>query len=223
MMSSVATLVVEKPLLRGWLHALAAPFALFGLVVLILLTRHDPLKLISVTIYGVCLFLLFAVSATYHIPSWSPRLRTWWRRADHGMIFLIIAATYTPLVFNILGGPLRVVILVSIWVFALIGILGAAPFLHAHRRLFASFYLAMGWLSVIALAPLTAALGLGAAVLLAFGGLQYSLGAAFYAFRKPKLWPRVFSYHELFHAATLTAAATFFVIILVYAVPYHRP
>jgi hemolysin III len=211
-----------KPLLRGWSHAAAAIVAVAGLVALVLVTREDPAKLVSVTIYGAGLVLLFGVSATYHIFNWPPRVKDWLRRADHATIFVFIAATYTPLVFNVLDGWWRVGVLAAIWLCAAAGVGGAAPFLRIPRRLLASLYLAMGWLAVVAMVPLTAALGWAAAALMALGGLQYSLGAAAYAFKRPRLWPRVFSYHEVFHLAVITASITFYVIVLHYAVPYHR-
>lgn len=211
-----------KPILRGWSHAVAAFVAVAGLVSLIVITRHDPAKLVSMTVYGVGLVLLFGVSATYHIFNWPPRPKDWLRRADHATIFVFIAATYTPLVFNILDGWWRVGVLVAIWTLALAGVVGAAPFLRIPRYALASLYLAMGWLAVVALVPLTAALGWAAALLMALGGLQYSLGAAAYAFKRPRLWPRVFGYHELFHVAVITASITFYVVVVYYAVPYHR-
>jgi hemolysin III len=162
------------------------------------------------------------VSATYHIFNWPPRVKDWLRRADHATIFVFIAATYTPLVFNVLDGWWRIWVLVTIWVCALAGVIGAAPFLRIPRTALAALYLSMGWVAVIALVPLTAALGWAAAVLMALGGLQYSLGAAAYAFRRPRLWPRVFGYHELFHLAVITASVTFYAIVVYYAVPYHR-
>jgi hemolysin III len=211
-----------KPLLRGWSHAIAALVAVAGLVALVVVTRHDTAKLVSMTIYGAGLILLFGVSATYHIFDWPPRVKNWLRRADHATIFVFIAATYTPLVFNVLDGWWRMVVLVAIWICAAAGVAGAAPFLRIPRRLLASIYLAMGWLAVIALVPLTAALGWAAATLMALGGLQYSLGAAAYAFKRPRLWPRVFGYHELFHLAVITASLTFYIVVVAYAVPYHR-
>jgi hemolysin III len=214
--------LLTKPLLRGWSHGVAALVAIAGLVALIVITRHDPAKLVSVTVYGTGLVLLFAVSATYHIFNWPPRVKEWLRRADHATIFVFIAATYTPLVFNVLDGWWRIGMLAAIWVCALAGVAGAAPFLRIPRQLLASLYLAMGWLAVIVLVPLTAALGWFAAVLMALGGLQYSLGAAAYAFRRPRLWPRVFGYHEVFHLAVITASVTFYVIVVHYAVPFHR-
>jgi len=213
---------MPKPMLRGWSHGVAALVAIAGLVSLIVITRQDPAKLVSMTVYGVGLVLLFGVSATYHIFNWPPRVKNWLRRADHATIFVFIAATYTPLVFNILDGWWRIGVLVAIWICALAGVIGAAPFLRIPRVALASIYLSMGWLAVVALVPLTAALGWFAAVLMALGGLQYSLGAAAYAFKRPRLWPRVFGYHELFHLAVITASVTFYAIVVYYAVPFHR-
>lgn len=212
----------QKPLLRGWSHGAAALVSVAGLVALILVTRHDPAKLVSMVVYGAGLVLLFGVSGTYHIFNWPPKVKDWLRRADHATIFVFIAATYTPLAFNVLDGWWRITVLVVIWTCAAAGVAGAAPFLRIPRRLLASLYLAMGWVAVVALVPLTAALGWVAALLIAFGGLQYSLGAATYAFKRPRLWPRVFGYHELFHVAVITASVTFYVIIVRYAVPFHR-
>ena len=218
----LSTVILPKPLLRGWSHAVAAVVAVAGLVSLVVITRHDPAKLVSMAVYGTGLVLLFAVSATYHIFNWPPRVKDWLRRADHATIFVFIAATYTPLVFNVLDGWWRLGVLITIWVCALAGVVGAAPFLRIPRAALAGLYLAMGWIAVVALVPLSAALGWAAALLMALGGLQYSLGAAAYAFRRPRLWPRVFGYHEVFHLAVITASITFYVIVVYYAVPYHR-
>ena len=214
--------IAPKPVLRGWSHGVAALVSIGGLVALIVSTRNDPPKLASMIVYGLGLVLLFGVSATYHIFNWPPRVKDWLRRADHATIFVFIAATYTPLAFNVLSGWWRIGVLAAIWICAAGGVAGAAPFLRIPRRLLAGLYLAMGWLAVVALVPLTAALGWVAALLIAFGGLQYSLGAAVYAFKKPSPWPRVFGYHELFHLAVITASVTFYVVVLRYAVPFHR-
>jgi hemolysin III len=217
-----ADALLAKPLLRGWSHAAAALMAIAGLVALVVITRHDTAKLVSMVVYGTALVLLFSVSATYHIVNWPPRVKNWLRRADHATIFVFIAATYTPLMFNVLDGWWRIGVLVAIWISALAGVAGAAPFLRIPRRLLAALYLAMGWVAVVALVPLTAALGWAAALLIAFGGIQYSLGAAAYAFRRPRLWPRVFGYHEVFHLAVISASVTFYVIVVRYAVPFPR-
>ncbi len=211
-----------KPLLRGWSHAVAALVAVAGLVALIVITRNDPAKLASMAVYGGGLVLLFVVSATYHTINWPPKVKDWLRRADHATIFIFIAASYTPLAFNVLDGWWRLSVLALIWICAVAGVAGAAPFLRVPRQVLTSLYLAMGWVALIALVPLTAALGWAATALMALGGLQYSIGAAAYAFKWPRLWPRVFGYHEFFHMAVITASVTFYVIVVSYAVPFHR-
>jgi hemolysin III len=211
-----------KPLLRGWSHGVAALVSVAGMVVLVLSTRNDPAKLISMVVYGSGLVLLFAVSATYHIVNWPKSIRDWLRRADHATIFVFIAATYTPLVFNVLDGWWRIGVLAGIWACAAAGVAGAAPFLRIPRRAITLMYVAMGWIALVTLAPLTIALGWIAALLMALGGLQYSVGAVFYASKRPRLWPRVFGYHELFHVAVITASLTFYAIVYHYAVPFHR-
>src|ERR1041384_2233333 len=150
---------LAKPLLRGWSRAAAALVSVAGLGALILLTPHDPAELVSMVVYGSALVLLFGVSATYHVFNWPPRVKDWLRRADHATIFVFIAATYTPLVFNILDGWWRISVLVAIWMCAVAGVAGAAPFLRIPRGLLAGLYVVMGWLAVVALVPLTAALG----------------------------------------------------------------
>ena len=214
--------IEPKPLFRGWSHAVAALVAVAGLIALVTMTGGDRAKQITMVIYGVGLVFLFAVSATYHLFNWPPRVRAWLRRADHANIFVFIAATYTPLVFNVMSGPLRVGVLVVIWVLAVAGVAGMAPFLHVPRQVLAGAYVGMGWVSLLAVPALTAALGWGATLMMAFAGLQYSLGALAYAFKRPKLWPRVFGYHELFHLAVISASVTFFVVVVRYAVPFHR-
>ena len=211
-----------KPLLRGWSHAVAALAAIGALAALIASTRQDPAKLVSMVIYGAGLVLLFAVSATYHIFRWPPAVRAWLRRADHATIFVFIAATYTPLVFNLLDGWWRFSVLTAIWTMAIVGAGGAAPFLRIPRKVLTAMYLSMGSVAIVALAPLTIAAGWVAALLLALGGLQYSIGAAFYATKWPRLWPRVFGYHELFHLAVISASITFYAVVFHYAVPFHR-
>ena len=90
------------------------------------------------------------------------------------------------------------------------------------RKALTAMYVSMGWVAIVALAPITIAAGWAAAALLALGGLQYSIGATFYATKWPRLWPRVFGYHELFHLAVISASITFYAVVFHFAVPFHR-
>src|ERR1700675_2706700 len=144
---NASDVTLAKPLLRGWSHGLATLVSIAGLVGLILVTRHDPAQLVSMGVYGGGLVLLCGVSATYHIFNWPPKVKDWLRRADHATVFVFIAATYTPLAFNVLDGWWRIGVLAAIWICAAGGVAGAAPFLRIPRRLLAGLYLAMGWLA----------------------------------------------------------------------------
>lgn len=213
---------VARPLLRGWLHAVAIAPALVGAVALVVLTRGDIGRQVSVGVYGVTLTMLFTVSALYHRGGWSPRWRTVWRRLDHATIFMLIAGTYTPIVLNVLDGWMRVAMLLTIWAVAIAGAGLVASPLQLPRPLAVSLYLGVGWLALVITPVLYLRMGAGALVLLVIGGLLYSLGATAYALQRPQLWPRVFGYHEVFHLLVIVASAVFFAIITLTVVPTAR-
>lgn len=213
---------VVKPLLRGYLHAFAAVLALVGTGVLLALTIGDVPKQISLLIYGGSSILLFGWSAFYHIGKWSVPRKAFMRRIDHANIFVLIAGTYTPIVFNVLTGGWRIGILVLIWMLAIIGVATAAPAVHLPRWITAMLYVVMGWVVVAALPQIIASVGLRGVLLLLLAGVLYTLGAVAYALRKPTLWSRVFSFHEVFHLATILANGAFFTFMVVYVVPFVR-
>src|ERR1700682_3753251 len=137
--------LLAKPLMRGWSHAAAAVVAVAGLVALVVITRNDPAKLVSMIVYGAGLVLLFGVSATYHVFNWPPRVKDWLRRADHATIFVFIAATYTPLVFNVLDGWWRIGVLAAVWISAVAGVAGRGPVLRFSAPVLPPRLLAGGW------------------------------------------------------------------------------
>ncbi len=173
-------------------------------------------------VYGAGLTLLFAVSALYHLHTWGQVRGSILRRIDHANIFVLIAATYTPLAFNMLSGWWRVGILGAVWGAALVGVGAAIAGVQLRRRTRAGLYVAMGWIALAALGQIWAVLPWPAIGLLVTGGVLYSAGALLYARRWPDPWPRVFGYHEVFHLLTIAAAAAFYVVILVYVLPAAR-
>jgi hemolysin III len=207
-----------KPLLRGWSHAVAAVVGGVGTVVLISRSSGDVPRLISVLIYGVSLVVLFGVSAVYHVGNWSPPRRALLRRLDHANIFVFIAGTYTPVAVNVLDGRWRIVVLVTLWAAALCGSLAVAPALHIPRWALTGMYLLMGWVGVLVMPQVAERVGAGV-LLLAGGGALYSLGAVIYALRWPRLWPRVFGYHEAFHLLVVAASCLFFAFVVAFVVP----
>src|SRR4051794_24909967 len=198
------------PRLRGLLHAYAFWFAVAAAVLLVALAPTERAR-VAAGIYGLGLCALFGASGLYHRWRWSPRWKPVLRRLDHATIYLFIAASSTPVALLVLDGPLQVVVLASVWVGAALGIAFALAWIDAPRALVAGTYLAVGWVGVIAVPQLLRQVGVGAFVLFLVGGLLYSVGATVYAARRPDPWPRVFGFHEVFHALVIAAAEVHFV------------
>ena len=200
------------PRLRGLLHAYAFWFALAAAGVLIAVAPDTKAR-IGAVIYGVGLCALFGASATYHRWRGNPRWKPMLRRIDHSAIFIFIAASYTPIALLVLDGPLRIIVLASVWAGALCGVGMSIAWIDAPRLLVAFCYVAVGWVAIVAIPQLFSARGVAMPVLLMVGGLLYSLGAAAYATKRPNPWPRTFGFHEVFHALVIAAAIVHFVAI----------
>jgi hemolysin III len=194
--------------MRGWLHAYAFFVALAGGVVLCSLaaTRPGVAPLVSCAIYSVTVCGLFGTSALYHRRVWSRRGYQIMRRFDHSMIFVFIAGTYTPFCVLLLAPRTATILLAIVWGGALGGVVMKMIRPHTPRWVSAPLYLALGWVAVAVLPDILHRGGITALVLLSAGGAAYSLGAVFYALRRPNPWPTVFGHHEFFHACTLVAA-----------------
>lgn len=200
-----------KPLLRGVLHEVAASVAAVAGALLALGATGARARAGAI-VYGISLVALFAVSALYHRPNWTEKVRTVWRRLDHSAIFLLIAGTYTPFCF-LLGGARGWALLGIVWAGAVAGIVLSIAWPRAPKPLVAAICVLLGW-AVLPLVPaLKAALGAGAIALLAAGGVTYTLGAVVYAARRPDPFPGVFGYHEIFHALVIVAAVCHFAAV----------
>ncbi|MET7864363.1 PAQR family membrane homeostasis protein TrhA [Micromonospora taraxaci] len=199
---------IGKPRMRGWLHTYAFFVALVCGIVLcsIAATRPGWAPLVSCLIYSLTVCGLFGTSALYHRRVWSERGYQVMRRMDHSMIFVFIAGTYTPLCVMLLAPRPATVMLALVWGGALAGVALKVVWPHAPRWVSAPLYLALGWVAVAMLPEILHGGGVAALVLLIVGGAIYSVGAVFYALRRPNPWPTVFGHHEFFHASTLLAA-----------------
>lgn len=202
-----------KPLLRGWIHAVAAPLALAAGIVLICVAHGAALKW-ACAVFMTCSLVLFTNSACYHLGDWSPRVTDILRRIDHMNIFLLIAGTYTPVSFA-LEPRWRDIIIASMWVCTLSALIIHVIWINAPRWLYTVVYIIFGvsgiaymglfWVSPVA-GPVVVAL-------LIAGGACYIAGAIVYALRKPDPWPRVFGFHEIFHLGTVAGYACHVVAI----------
>ena len=212
----------ERPLLRGWSHIVAIAPATAAATLLVLNGPHDAAQRASLALYGAALILLFIVSALYHRGPWSPRTRAVWRRLDHANIFLMIAATYTAVGVLILTGTTRIAILLAVWLAATTGIVLSVLPIRLPRAVQVLLYLVTGWIAIVVLPVIVPRLSTTALVLMLGGAALYFLGALSYAFRRPRLWPRVFGYHEVFHLLVIAASALFFTFVVVLATSHAR-
>ena len=197
-----------KPRLRGWLHAYATGVAAVCGIVLCSIAASRPgiAPLVSCLIYSITVCALFGTSALYHRRVWSERGYKIMRRLDHSMIFVFIAGTYTPFCVLLLPEGLATILLSIVWAGAVFGVGLKMIYPHGHRWLSAPLYLALGWVAIAVLPDMLRHGGVTVLVLLACGGAAYTVGAIFYALRRPNPWPTVFGHHEFFHACTLVAA-----------------
>lgn len=204
-----AAAAAGRPRARGWIHLYSAYVAgLIGIVLTVMAaTTVSAVAAAACAIYAATIIGLFTISATYHRHIWiSPRARRWMKRADHSMIFVFIAGTYTPFAVLTIPQPSATVVLAVVWGGAALGVGLKMAWPNAPRWLGVPIYLALGWVAMFFLPDIGANGGAAALVLLMVGGALYTAGAVFYATRHPRGWPLTFGYHEFFHAFVTAAA-----------------
>ncbi len=198
--------------LSGLTHFIGILLAVTGLV--LLLTRTgQPLtaeQIISFSIFGSAMILLYTFSTLYHWLPVSGKTLELFRKLDHIMIFIFIAATYTPVCLVTLNGVWGWTILGSVWAIALAGLFIKIFWLNAPRVLYTAIYLLMGWFIMIGIYPLAQAMSSNGLNWLAAGGLFYTVGAVIYALKKPNPFPGVFAFHELFHVFVMLGSFSHF-------------
>lgn len=193
-----------KPRLRGWLHAGTFPLALIAGLLLIALGPTLAARLCA-AVYALTSVLLFGVSAAYHRGRWSAPWEEMLRRFDHANIYLIIAGTYTPFAALILRGEVRVLVLSVVWAGALAGVLFRVLWVRAPRWLYTALYIGLGWVAAFFVPQFVNGAGLTVCLLVALGGVLYSLGGLVYGMRRPNPSPHWFGFHEVFHSFTIVA------------------
>jgi hemolysin III len=204
------TLDEVKPHLRGWMHAASAPLTLAAGVVLVVLSPTASSRIGS-AVFASSALVLFTVSGIYHRGTWSPRVRRFLRRFDHANIFLLIAGSYTPFTLLLLHGTERAVLLGVVWTGAVLGVLFRVFWTDAPRWLYVPIYMALGWAAVFYFGDFVQNASTAVLVLIAAGGLLYTLGGVVYGVRRPNPSPRWFGFHEVFHTLTIVAFVTHYV------------
>jgi hemolysin III len=204
--------------LRGVSHFWAFWCALAATIPLVALAPPGAARAAAL-VYGSGMCALFGGSALFHRLRCGPRLRSLLCRIDHSAIFIFIAASYTPVALLVLDGPAGWTLLATAWAGALGGVTLSIAWISAPRVLFAGTYVALGWVALLAMPQLVSRLPLAPLLLIAAGGVLYTIGAVVYATRRPDPWPRVFGFHEVFHALVIAAAAAHFVAMAGWIIP----
>lgn len=192
-----------KPTWRGWIHAGIFPVAIAAGVLLIVFSQGGVAKA-AAAVFMASSLLLFGNSAVYHRFNWGPKVKITLKRIDHANIMLLIAGTYTPI--SVLGLPPEkgLLLLSLVWGGAILGILFRVFWVGAPRWLYVAIYLLLGWAAMMYIVDLLHA-SVAMMVLVAVGGVLYTIGAVIYAMKKPNPWPGHFGFHEIFHVCTVLA------------------
>ncbi|CAA9474928.1 MAG: FIG01964566: Predicted membrane protein, hemolysin III homolog [uncultured Solirubrobacteraceae bacterium] len=218
MVAPSARPALVKPRMRGVLHQWAFFVSLIlGLV--LVLAANGGRETFAASVYAGSVAALLGTSALYHRVNWSrTAARLWMRRLDHAMIFVLIAGTYTPFGLLVLEGTLATAILIAVWSGAVAGIVLQLVWVQAPKWVSALVYVALGWVAVLTFPGLIDGIGVFGTLLVAAGGLLYTVGAVVYALGRPDPAPTVFGYHEIFHALVIVAAALQYAAIAFYVV-----
>jgi hemolysin III len=203
---------IAKPSWRGWLHAAAFPIVVVAGFVLVA-TATTTAGQVSSAIFSATAALLFGVSALLHRGTWSPTVEDLLRRIDHANIYLIIAGTYTPFAVVALPPSEGKLLLAIVWTGALAGAAFRIFWTGAPRWLSTTLYVVVGWIVIFFLPELINGAGSAAVILIALGGVLYTVGAVVYGMKRPNPWPGTFGFHEVFHALTVAAFATHYIAV----------
>jgi len=213
-------LKMKEPV-NTWTHFIAFVASIVGLVFLIIICKNNLSKLITMSIYGVSMILLYGASSLYHWVQTTPQKELLLKKIDHIAIYFLIAGSYTPVFYYGLEGAWRWAMLISVWSLAVIGMALKIWFIHAPRYVSAAFYVSLGWIALIPFLQLIKNLPLGAIILMGVGGVIYTMGAVVYATKIFDFFPKRFGFHEIFHLFIAAGSIVHFIMVLVYIVPMN--
>lgn len=191
-------------------HGIGFIFTIPALIFLILKGVHtdSAIHIVSYTIFGVSMLLLFLMSTLLH--SMPVRLKRLFSIFDHSAIYLLIAGTYTPFTLLSLQGALGWTLFGVVWGLAILGILFKVFFIHRYEFVSLIFYVVMGWLIIIAIKPLIQSITMPGFLFLLSGGLLYTVGAVFYA------WRRIPYNHAIWHVFVIAGSVCMYLSVLLY-------
>lgn len=199
----------------GLSHLLGAILGVIALIFLVIQASRfgDVWHLVSFSVFGLCMILMFGSSAVYHLAQGSDEKILKLKRIDHMAIFAMIAGTYTPMCLGPLRDSFGWSLLIAVWGLALSGILLKIFWIGAPRWLSTLIYLAMGWACVFGLSTMKEVMPAVSFDWLVYGGVAYTLGAVVYGTKKPDPWPETFGFHEIWHIFVMAGAFCHFVAV----------
>lgn len=214
-----------KDPVSGFTHLAWAVLSVVGLVFLILtavFNGEGAWDIVSFSIFGVSLILLYTFSSLYHLCNVSEKASAILRKFDHIMIYILIAGSYTPVALGPLRGGWGWSIFGVVWGIAIIGVFLTIFCFKAPRWITTSLYIAMGWVVIVAIYPMILAFqkanALGSLLWLLAGGIFYTVGGIIYGLKKPNFKNRYFGFHELFHIFVMLGSLCHFWFVFAYIV-----
>lgn len=207
---------VGEEIAHAVIHGLGVLLSIGGLVLMVTFSAlyGDAWHIVSTSIFGTTLILLYTASTLYHaIPN--PEAKEVLRRLDHAAIYLLIAGTYTPFTLVSLPGNWGWPLFGLVWSIAIVGMALELAGNSRFKRLSLSLYLSLGWVIVIAANPMLKSVETGGLLLLLAGGLSYSFGVIFY------VWKTLPYHHALWHLFVLAGSALHFFAVFFYVIPKH--
>jgi hemolysin III len=204
---------VVKPLLRGRLHQVALFASVPCGIALVTVASGGTHVKIAAAVYAMTLTGLYLSSSVHHLLLGTRHHRPWLRWADHAMIYLLIAGSYTPFCVGVFDRTIGIPLLIAVWTVAVAAAVGKLVRREHMRLLGGVLYVGLGGLAVVALPELISALTNLELGLVALGGLVYLAGGTVLWKRRPDPWPSVFGFHEVWHAAVIIAAGCHFAAV----------
>ncbi|GLI51769.1 hemolysin III [Tepidanaerobacter syntrophicus] len=202
-----------------WTHFITFLAGIAGLVYLIIFSYGDLAKLATMGIYGASVVILYGASTAYHWANTTPEKQLILRKFDHISIFILIAGTYTPVLYYGLEGTWRWAMLAAIWGLSLVGIIIKIFFLGIQRWVSTMFYIILGWMAIVPMSRLIQAYPKEAMLLLFLGGLSYTVGGIIYATKIFNFIPNKFGFHEVFHIFISIGSLLHFAMIAKFILP----
>lgn len=208
---------MQNPI-RGFLHGTAAVAALAGTVFLVWTSPSWGIR-VGALIFGLAMVSLYTTSSLYHSIPWRELWKKRMQRLDHTMILVLIAGTYTPVAIATLNGTLQWTVLGVAWGLVALGAAQHTLFPRENQTFSMILAISMGWLGTLIAWQIFQVLGWAGAALAVAGGAVYSVGMLLLITNRPRLWPRFFSYHEVFHIMVVSASIIHFVMVWRYVLP----